>query len=190
MADMRSPLKRSEKQIMPKTDKLTPKEERFKNEYLIDLNGGAAYLRAGYRAKNGNVARVQASRLLAKPNVKAAIEARMKELQEKTGVTQEMVVKELALLAFSNMQNYASFGPNGVSLKDSSEMSKEQLAAVAEVSETTTKEGGSTRFKLHDKKGSLELLGKHLGMFVEKHEVTGKNGLPLQVFIGPGPKSE
>jgi phage terminase small subunit len=54
---------------------------------------------------------------------------------------------------------------------------------VAEVAETTSETGGSIRLKTHDKVKALELIGKHLGMFTDKIEVTGKDGAALSVTV-------
>ena len=67
----------------------------------------------------------------------------------------------------------------GLRLRPSFELTPDQAAMVAEVSETTSQNGGSLRLKIHDKVRALELLGKHLGMFTEKRELSGPNGTPL-----------
>ena len=77
------------------TDKLTPKRRRFVEEYLIDLNGAGAYVRAGYTAKNGNVAAVEASRLLSNPNIEVAIEEATAARSERTGITQDYVLSTI-----------------------------------------------------------------------------------------------
>ena len=64
---------------------------------------------------------------------------------------------------------------------DSKKISESDRRAIAEVVETQTRDGGTTRIKLHDKKGALDSLARHLGLFVEHHEVTGANGGPIQV---------
>jgi phage terminase small subunit len=76
-----------------------------------------------------------------------------------------------------------SWGPKGVVLIDSSELTEDEAALVSEVSETTTAAGGSMKVKLHDKLGALEKIGKHLGMFVDKHEHTGAEGQPLTLVV-------
>lgn len=149
---------------------LTPKQQRFVEEYLIDLNGTQAAVRAGYSEKT---AEPQASRLLSNVKVAAAV-ARAQEMQSRrTQVTADKVIAELAKLGFSDMRDFASWGPGGISLKQSDEMTDKDAACVSEVSETTTEHGGSLRFKLHDKKGALELLGKHLGVFVDRVQHEG-----------------
>ena len=94
-------------------------------------------------------------------------------------ITPERVMAEYAKLAFSDMRRIATYGPNGVALKDQSEIADDDSAAIAELSETRTKDGGSIRFKLHDKKGALDSIARTLGMFTDKTEITGKGGAAL-----------
>jgi phage terminase small subunit len=145
------------------------KRVRFVQEFIIDLNATQACIRAGYSPKS---AHVTGSRLLSDAKVQAAIAEAMKGRAVRTQVTQDQVVRELAKIAFANMNTYATWGPDGVTLECSEDLTPEQAAVVGEVSETKTKDGGSIRFKLHDKEKALELLGRHLGMFTDvvKHE--------------------
>lgn len=77
---------------------LTPQQERFVQEYLIDLNATAAYQRAGYKAA-GKVATVNASRLLANANVMLAINQGKSDREERTQITADQVLKNIARLA-------------------------------------------------------------------------------------------
>lgn len=159
---------------------LSAKQQRFAAEYLVDLNATQAAIRAGYSPRT---AEWQGPQLLGKPHVAKAIEAGKTKLQAKIEVRQEDIVRELCRIAFGDRRALMTWGPNGVRLKDSSELSADEAAAVAEVAETTSKDGGSLRLKTHDKVKALELLGKHLGAFVERHEITGKDGQPLLPII-------
>lgn len=151
---------------------LTPKQAEFVRQYLVDLNATAAAKRAGYSKKTAD--RI-ASELLAKSNVREAIAAAQAKREQRTEITQDKVVAELAKIAFGTARDVMDWGPNGVTLKSSGELSDDQAASVAEVSETTTKEGGSLKLKRHDKVKALELLGRHLGMFTDKvkNEISG-----------------
>lgn len=71
---------------------MTPKKRRFIQEYLIDLNGTQAAIRAGY-ARSG--AHTEANRLLANPEIKVMIEEGQRKMAEKAEVTQEYVIREL-----------------------------------------------------------------------------------------------
>jgi hypothetical protein len=74
---------------------LSPKRQQFVAEYLIDLNATAAYRRAGYAVKNDRVARVEGCRLLADPNVRAAIEEARRAMSERKRLTADEVIDGL-----------------------------------------------------------------------------------------------
>jgi len=96
----------------------------------------------------------------------------MADRSDRTEITQDMVLKELALIAFSDIRNYVDFGPGGVSLHELSEMSEEYSRAISEVSQSCNSNGDVTsKFKLYDKRAALMDIGKHLGMFVDRFNV-------------------
>ena len=160
------------------TNALTARQEAFVREYLSDpnMNATQAAIRAGYKEK---AAGVTACQNLKHPKIKEAIAKEMELRQERTRVTQDKVVKELAKLAFSNMKSFVSWGPNKVTILNSEDLTDDDAACVMEVSETTTNTGGTVRFKLYNKKDALELLGRHLGMFSDTIKHTGDGGGPI-----------
>lgn len=136
---------------------LTPKQMRFVQEYLVDLNATAAAERAGY--KDPNIGR----QLITKNNVSAAIQAEKAARSERTAITQDMVVRELAKVAFANGTDYARVSGRGtrVELTDTSSLTDDQKAAISCI-----KEGKfGIEVSTYDKVRALELLGKHLGIF-------------------------
>jgi phage terminase small subunit len=161
---------------------LTPKQARFVDEYLVDLNATQAAIRAGYSAKTAQPA---SSRLLSDVMVAAAIAERREKLAAAAGVTVEKIVKELAKLGFSDIRKAIKWNghlireednPDGgdvlviktivsnhVTLLDSDELDDDTAAAVAQISQNAT---GGISLKMHDKRSALVDLGKHLGMFV------------------------
>lgn len=155
-------------------DTFTAKQRAFIQEYLVDLNGTQAAIRAGYKAKT---AAQIATENLKKPNIQRAIQKAMDERAERTKVTQDRIIFELAKLAFANMKDFATWGPGGIKIKNSNELSAIDTACVAELSETVTEHGGTVRFKLHDKKQALELLGRHLKLFTDKLDLSIDDGL-------------
>ena len=157
--------------------KLTPKQAEFVRQYLVDLNATAAAIRAGYSERT---AKSQGQRLLTNVDVSAALAAAKAEREQRTEITQDRVVSELAKIAFADPRELMEWGPEGVKLKDSAELTEEQAASVAEVSGTTTKDGGSLRLKKHDKVKALELLGRHLGMFTDKVKSEISGGLEIK----------
>ncbi len=139
--------------------KLTPKQKRFVDEYLVDLNATAAARRAGYSEKT---ACEQGSRLLANVKVQAAIQERQKKLQGKLEITQEAVLQELAAIAFANGTDFVTVTQAGLlAVKPTDEVAKEKLPAIAGIKYNQL----GIEIKLHDKVRALELLGKHLGVF-------------------------
>ena len=156
--------------------KLTPKQMRFVDEWLIDFNGTQAAIRAGYSEKT---AAATAARLLRNVNIPNEISRRQKDLQRRTEVTQERVVMELARVAFADATDFVQVetriinrGDIEVPLdlavhKETAELSADQRAAIASI-----KQGANgVEIKLHDKIKALELLGRHIGMFNDKLEL-------------------
>ena len=148
--------------------KLTEKQKRFVEEYLIDLKATQAAIRAGY---SPNTARDIGCENLAKPNIRACIDKEIAERSKRTGINQDRVIRELARLAFVNANDVIDM--EEATLKDGA--TEDDTAAIASVKVKTipTKEGeGIEReIKLTDKLKALELLGKHLGMFKDKVEI-------------------
>ncbi len=163
---------------VPNGNGLTNKQKAFVQEYLVDLNGTQAALRAGY---NKNSAPVVGCENLKKPNIQQAIQEEMEKRQERTRVTQDKVVQELAKLAFSNMRSFAKWSKDGVVLVDSDQLTDDETACVAEITQTETQYGKTIKVKPYNKKDALELLGRHLGMFSDtiKNVHIGEGGGPI-----------
>lgn len=146
---------------------MTKKQKRFIEEYLIDLNATQAAIRAGY---SPDTAKSIGSENLTKPDIKAQIAKAMAERSRRTGVNADRVVMELAKIAFVNANDVidtetATLRPDAL---------PEDTAAIQSVKVKTFGEDGLEReIKMADKLKALELLGKHLGMFRDKLEVSG-----------------
>ncbi len=134
--------------------KLTEKQKRFVQEYLVDLNATAAAQRAGY--KDPNIGR----QLITKNNVSAAIQEAIEKRQNRVEITQDRVLQELASIAFAKGTDYASIISGVVMMNDTGELTEEQKAAIVSIKQT--KEG--VEVKLADKMKALELLARHLGL--------------------------
>ena len=163
---------------------MTPKQRKFADEWLIDHNASRAYTAAGYTAKNGNVSRVEGCKLLANPNIFSYTTDQQQKLANKMEITRERIAEEYARLAFSDASRVMTWGPSGVELKDSTLLSEHDRRAVSEVAQTISAEGGSLRLRMHDKKGALDSLAKHLGMFGDSVRVPQKQELPEFVNLG------
>ena len=75
------------------------------------------------------------------------------------------MVSEIAKVAFGDPRRLFSWGPGGIELRESSELTEAEAALVSEVSETRTSAGGTRKIKLHCKMTALTALAKHLGLF-------------------------
>lgn len=150
--------------------KLTEKQKLFVSEYLIDLNATQAAIRAGYSPKTSEQIGYQ---MLKKTSVSDAIAQAMAERSKRTGITADRVLNELAMIGFANAADIINFGAATVK----GDASREDTACIQSVKVKTipTDAGDITEreVKLYDKKSALELIGKHLGMFKEKLEVSG-----------------
>lgn len=155
--------------------KLTPKQAAFVAEYLIDLNASAAARRAGYSEKTAGAI---GDKLLKKAEIQESLSAAMKARANRTEITQDRVLQELGRIGFSDLRCY--FHDDG-SLKPIHELDDDAAAALSGVKVVTTSVGEDVLYvkeiKLWDKKGGLELIGKHLKMFTEKVEVDVSDSL-------------
>ena len=163
------------------SNKLTRKQEIFVQEYLVDLNATQAAARAGYSERNADKI---GSELLGKTRIQEAVQEAMSLRAKRTGITQDRVLGEYGRIAFSDLSDYITWGPDGVVLKSWKDLTPDQRAAVAEVSETA---GGTLRLKLYDKRGALDSLVKHLGMF-DRHDAVKVAGVHFSLSMVLPPK--
>lgn len=160
--------------------KLTDQQALFVDEYLLDLNGAGAARRAGYAEHN---ARQQAHYLLTKPYIREAIEKRLAGL----AMGKEEVLRRLAEQARGSLDPFIVEDisrPGRVRLDLSTDDAKLAIGTVKKVKIKTLFVGKGARqetveIELVDPQAALVHLGKAHGLFVEKHEVTGKDGAPL-----------
>lgn len=166
---------------------LTKKQKRFCDEYLVDLNATQAAIRSGYSKRT---AQEQSSRLLSKVMVQEYIQKRKTDRIKRTEITQDMVLRELAIIAFSNAADYASIvekqataevegtmipllNENGEPLMYrtvepvlTADLTEDQKKALAVIK----KGRDGFEIKPYDKVRALELIGRHLGMWDKKTE--------------------
>ena len=162
---------------------LTPKQQAFISEYLVDMNASASAIRAGYAPKNADKIGYE---LLGKTLVKEALQKAMEDRAKRTGITADRVLAEYAKIAFTDIKDFVSFGTVKVQ-EDTDEETGEPIYGYrqiveakpsAEVDGTMIQEvsispKGVFAFKLHDKQKALDMIGKHLGMFTDKLEING-----------------
>lgn len=170
-------------------NELTAKQRAFVREYLIDLNATQAAIRAGYSERSAGV---EGARLLKNAKVEDAVAKAMLNRAERTDITADRVLKELAKIGFSDIRKAVKWqsaliteedNPDGgdvaviktivtnqVQLVASDDIDDDTAAAIAEISQNAT---GGLKIKLHDKKSALVDLGRHLGLFTDKVEHSG-----------------
>ena len=149
--------------------KLTARQQRFVDEYLIDLIATQAAIRAGYSPA---AAGQQGCELLKNPKVRACIDTAIAERSRRTGVNSDRVVRELARLAFVN-------APDVMDVKNATvreDATRDDTATIASVKIKVVSgeefDSVEREIKLTDKVKALELLGKHLGMFDDRTRVS------------------
>jgi phage terminase small subunit len=181
---------------------LNDRQQRFVQEYLIDLNATQAAIRAGYAKKTAEQA---ASRLLRNVKVQEAIQEAKKKRSVRTEVTADKVLDRLWAIATADPNELIEHrrvccqrcygeephderrGPNPqcmtcfgdgvgkVIAKDTRNLSSAALCLYAGVK--LTKQG--LEVQMHDQRAALVDVARHLGMFVEKKELSGPNGGPI-----------
>ncbi|MGW8180466.1 MAG: terminase small subunit [bacterium] len=99
---------------------LTPKQRRFVEEYLVDLNSTQAAIRAGYSKKT---ARFIGSENLTKPNISEAIQEAMETRSERCEISADKVLNELAVVGFASKEDIEAWNSNGVIMRVSDKIS-------------------------------------------------------------------
>lgn len=165
--------------------KLTAKQQRFVEEYLVDLNATQAAIRAGYSRRS---ARQTGADNMAKAYIADAIQVVLDARSERTEVTSDRVLAELARIGFADVRDLFEWDEERTAFVPSRNLTADQAAAVASVKSETTRfvhDDGTTETKIklelktHDKIGALREIGKHLGV-AQRHELTGKDGGPIE----------
>ena len=156
--------------------KLTEKQKRFIEEYLIDLNATQAAIRAGY---SPNSARDIGSENLTKPDIRARIDEALAERSKRTGINADRVLREIARIAFVNAADVINFDSATIAEGASTDDTKAIASVKVKTIPTADGEGVEREIRLADKLKALELCGKHLGMFKDNPEAN----IPVTVVI-------
>jgi phage terminase small subunit len=164
------------------------RHEKFAQGLASGKTADEAYELAGFKPNRGNASRLKSNENILKriEEIKSIVTERA---IEKLAITKERIVDELAKIGFSNMLDYMRAGPDGDPYLDFSDLTRDQAAALSEVTVEDFKDGRGedtrdvrrVKFKLHDKKSALVDLAKLLGYVVDKHELTGKDGGAVQI---------
>lgn len=171
-----------------KSDQLSPKRERFCQEFVVDCNKTKAAERAEYSKQS---AASQGARLYRNAKVKARIKELQALQQERVGITQDKWIREYEKVAFLKTTDVFHFGEETVNidgvditvarvrLKKKSELSDAVLSSISSIKET--QQGISIKF--YDKLKSLDSIGKHYGWLNDKLEHSGPNGQPIETVF-------
>jgi len=173
---------------------LNAKQQLFVVEYLVDLNATQAAIRAGYSKRTAFRSGAQNMQKYA---VKAAIDAAIEERKKRIGITADEVIRELALIGMADMKDFVEIDEGGAirayPLTNLAEGKSRIISSVKEKRTIRTTKGTESNpdgdqildstyeFKLHDKVKSLELLGRHLGILNEKHDVDVKQHITIEI---------
>ncbi len=151
---------------------LNKRQKRFADEYVITLNATDSAIKAGYSPKT---ARTQGSFLLTNVNIKAYIEARMKEKDDRLIADQDEVLQSLTRQARRKETDYQVVVLKTKTIKDGVVTEKEE----AHVVETPTRNSDTIR--------SLELIGRRYALFTDKVDQTNTN---IEIEVGEWPDED
>jgi phage terminase small subunit len=161
---------------------LTPKQAAFCREYLVDLNATQAAIRAGYSERT---ARQAGAENLSKPDIRREIKRLIEERAERTEITAERVLRELAALAL-----YDPGKLGAAMIKGPEDIEKLPDELRRGVVGWGWDRAGNFVLKLASKTQPLDLLGQHLGLWKSKVEITGPDGGPVALTGPQRPDSE
>jgi len=168
--------------------RISPRRKRFCEEYLIDLNATQAAIRAKYSKKT---ARSIGQRLLTYVDIQKEIQRLMKKRSERTAISQDRVLRELAMIGFSDIRNYVTIDKDtgAIQAKGFEDMPKGESRVLRSVKEDRViKEDADgkkctvydkVKFELWDKPKALEMIGRHLTMFTESHIFNGNMNITV-----------
>ncbi len=156
---------------MPADSPLNDRQKRFCHEYLVDGNGAAAYLRAGYKSTQ-NAAKVSASTLLGKPEIKAYLDRLKAEQAQKLDFDGMLVLKELGAIAFFNAKEIVKLTIEGITPEKLDELPDVVWSAIASVKHSDHPElGTKTEFTFHSKLTALGKLARYFAVDMNPNEL-------------------
>lgn len=171
-----------------------PKHEIFAQQLAQGVTAEAAYAKAGYAPSLKN-----AQRLKSNEGIRSRVEEILSQAAEKAGVTVERIADELVKIGFADIRKAVQWGDgviltdedgnehvvNDVRLTASDKIDDSTAAAISEVSKT--KDG--LKIKFHDKLGALEKLGKFVGMFKDKLELSSDGSVEFKTVYEARPRN-
>src|SRR6266404_1840646 len=158
------------------------RHEAFARAIVEGKSARDAYQAAGYKSK-GRGADANASRLISNDNVARRVAELKEEAAKGAVMTGREVLEELSKLGRANMADYMRVGPGGDPVLNFAALTRDRAAALVEVMVEDFREGRRVKFKLADKRGALDLLGKYHKLFAERREHSGLDGGPIEVEV-------
>jgi phage terminase small subunit len=175
---------------------LRGKQQRFVDEYLVDLNATQAAIRAGYSEKTAYAIGVENLR---KPQIRDAVDAAMRARAERVQLTADDVLRELAIIGLSDVRDFTLTSTGDLTLRPGARDSawravssvKHRMIEIPQGADKPPVVKREVELRLWDKNTALSNVGRHLKLFPNRHEITGKDGGPIeQKVTGTGPNVE
>jgi len=172
------------KKVKSRKKGLSDQHKRFCQEYVIDFNRVRAYRKAYPKCKSNASAKGCVNKLMLSNTIlHEFIERLLKKQAKRAEKGADDIIKEMEKIGFSNIKDYLKIKDQGVVVKNTEDISDDKAAAIASVSQTETKDGGSIKFTLYNKVTALELLGRRYGIFPNRTELSGLGGQPIQIKL-------
>ena len=160
-------------------DKLTSKQEKFCEEYMIDLNATEASIRAGY---SKNTAAEIGCENLTKPHIQKRITKLKQKVSDRNEVTVDMVLGELKKIAFGDPRKLMEWNGDVVTIKCSKDLTDDEISMVGGIIQKKSKFGDTVEVKLNDKAGALDKIMRHIGGYdkdtlkvINEHKMSDEN---------------
>jgi phage terminase small subunit len=160
--------------VAEKPRELNERQKQFVREYLVDLNATQAAIRAGYSPKT---AYAIADKLLKKAEIQTIVQKAMDARADRVNVRADDVLRELARIGFADLRKAVTWSGGSVNLVPSESLDDDTAAAVSEVRQTAD----GVAIKLHSKPDALQQMGRHLGMFKDKVELSTDPDQPFEI---------
>jgi len=174
--------------------RLTTKQERYVQGLFAGLSQREAYKKA-YDCENMSDKTIDeaACRAAADSKIIARLSELEDELKYRNMATIERVLSEYAKIGFADIKDFLAFrtektvvdhDDQGKPIYDYKQIVDTKPSDEIDgslINEVSISKDGTFKFKLHDKKAALDMIGKHLGMFTDKVELTGADGGPVEI---------
>ena len=169
--------------------KLSEKQKRFCEEYVIDLNATQAAIRAGYSQTS---ARRVASQNMTKHDIQSYIQELRQKQQERTDITADMVIKELAAIGFANLEDVVEVNNHYSAIRSEDKRPERSKKALKKVKFRRYVEGRGedsqevevVEVEMHSKLDALDKLGRHFGIYFADNEQISKVAPQLKIILG------